>query len=74
MPNEEEEVCASLEYSKVTDIRREVTDRRGKRRRLTPPPAVEEVKKSSRDVSCPRRHLPRHAFCGPELTTRLVAR
>ena len=38
MPNEEEEVCASLEYSKVTDIRREVTDRRGKRRRLTPPP------------------------------------
>ena len=37
-------------------------------------PAVEEVKKSSRDVSCPRRHLPRHAFCGPELTTRLVAR
>ena len=73
MPNEEEEVCASLEYSKVTDIRREVTDRRGKRRRLTPPPppppAVEEVKKSNRDVSCPR-----HAFCGPELTTRLVAR
>ena len=39
-----------------------------------PPPAVEEVKKSSRDVFCPRRHLPRHAFCGPELTTRLVAR
>ena len=78
MPNEQEEVCASLEYSKVTDIRREVTDRRGKRRRLTPPPppplAVEEVKKSNRDVSCPRRHLPRHAFCGPELTTRLDAR